>query len=60
MACLPSLNLLREAGLQRRAKRGPALRQQNDLCLVNGRVQRYEPTVLFNGDPLERVTLKTQ
>jgi len=33
--------------------------QQNDLWLVNERVQRYEPTVLFNGDPLERVTLKT-
>ena len=32
--------------------------QQQDLWLVNARVQNFEPTILFSGDPLWPVTLK--
>ena len=32
--------------------------QAQDLWLVNPRVQNYEPSVMFNGDPLALVTLK--
>ncbi len=32
--------------------------QQNSIWLVNDRVQNFEASVLFNGDPLDRVTLK--
>ena len=38
---------------------GIELYRQNEIWLVNARVQNFEASILFNGDQLDRVTLKT-
>jgi hypothetical protein len=39
---------------------GIELYRENEIWLVNARVQNFQPSILFNGDQLDRVTLKTQ